>query len=167
VGNPVAGVEKAFAREFLERGSTTYLKEVFELLETYFERNVRYRRSPSRTTQPLPRSSAGTVTREPITPVEKGDESQTDTLRDTIQRYHEKWKAAARNYLPFLANVLQEAPEHITKGVVARIRKRLSRLPDYLGDESTRSQIFDVLEEVEGRLENEAPLEQARDVYSE
>ena len=151
----------AFAQEFLARGSTTYLKDVFELLETYFERKVR---SPPRATQPLPKSSAGAVTREPITPVENGEESQTDALRDIIHRYHGKWKAAAKNYLPFLANMLQDAPEHITKGVVARIRKRLSRLPDCFGDESTRSQILDVLGRVEGMIDNEAHLEQALEV---
>ena len=152
---------RAFAQEFLARGSTTYLKEVFELLETYFERNVRYRRSPSRATR---RSSSGIVTREPITLVEEGGESQTDALRDIIQRYHGKWKVAASNYLPFLANVLQEAPEHITKNIVARIRKRLSRLPDYFGGESTRSQILDVLGRVEETIENEPSIEEAREV---
>jgi len=158
---------KAFAREFFDRGFTTYLKEVSALFETYFERKVLYRRSASRTTQPTPRDSAGTVTGEPITLVEKESESRTETLRDNIQSYHEKWKAAACAYLPFLANVLQEAPEHITKDVVARIRKRLRRLPDYFGGESTRSQFFGVLERVEGMIKDEEPFEQVREGPSE
>ena len=158
---------RAFAREFLARGSTTYLKEVSELFETYFERSVRYRRSASRTTQPLLRGSTGTATGEPITPVEKGGELQAETLGAIIHSYHGKWKAAASAYLPFLANVLQEAPGHITKDVVKIIRNRLSRLPDYFGGASVRAQILDILGKVEGSIENEAHSEQVREGPSE
>ena len=154
---------KAFAREFFARGFTTYLKEVSALLETYFERKVLYRRSASKSTQPLPQDSIGTATGEPITPVEKESESRTEILRDNIHSYHEKWKAAACAYLPFLANVLQEAPELITKDVVARIRKRLSRLPDNFGGESARSEFFDMLGRVEGLIKIEESTEQVRE----
>jgi len=146
----------AFAREFLAIGSNTYLKEVLELLETYFEQAVQHRLDASGTPQPLPQDSAGTTTEEPIPPVEKGGEPQTGTLRDTIHRYHGKWKTAASAYLPFLANVLQEAPEHITEDVVEQIRELFPRLPDYFGDESTRSMIFDALGRRERMMENVA-----------
>ena len=144
----------AFAREFLDKGSATFLEEVPELLETYFERDVQYGVSGSRTKQPLPQESIGTATTEPTTPVEKGSEPQIDTFRGIIRGYHEKWIAAAEAYLPFLANMMQEAPEHMTTDVVARIKARLPRLSDYFGDESTRARIT-------GMIDNMALFQQA------
>ena len=151
----------AFAREFLAKGSVTYVEEVSELLETYFERDVQYGVSTSRTKQPLPQEITRAVTVEPMTPMEKGGESQKDTFQDIIQGYHEKWEVIASTYLPFLADVMQEAPEYMTKDVVARIKARLLRLPDYFGDELTRSKLFHVLGRTEGMIDNAELFQQA------
>ena len=151
----------AFARGFLEKASVTYVEEVSELLETYFERDVQCGGSASRTKQPYQHGIAGGAAGEPLTPIEKGGELQNDIFQGIIRGYHEKWEVAAGAYLPFLADVMQEAPGYVTKDVVARIKARLSRLPDYFGDELTRSRIFGMLGRTEGMMEDVALSQQA------
>lgn len=96
----------------------------------------------------------GVVTAEHIELVENGDEPRPETSLDILRGWQERWKAALSAYLPFLTNVLEEALDHVTSNIIKRIKAQLPQLPDYFGDESTRSKLRDALGRREAVIEN-------------